>query len=82
MARATAGGVGEGEIQGVEEMHQIDLRVDGKLVKRFALGGELKGPDPGTLIAVAEDDIQGIYDFIADAEIDFLLGTVTRLLDV
>jgi len=40
-------------IDGIEEdEHQIELRIDHALVKRFTIGGKLKGPDPGVLIAV------------------------------
>ncbi len=49
-----------GTIEGLEEdVQQIDLRVDHGLVKRFRIGGEFKGPDPGVLIAVPETDLAG-----------------------
>jgi hypothetical protein len=49
-----------GTIEGLEEdVQQIDLRVDHALVKRFRIGGEFKGPDPGVLIAVPETDVAG-----------------------
>jgi hypothetical protein len=47
-------------IEGIDEdEHQIQLRVDHQLVKEFRIGGQFKGPDPGLLIAVPEDDKAG-----------------------
>ena len=47
-------------IDGIDEdEHEIELRVDHALVKRFTIGGKFKGPDPGVLIAVPEDDMYG-----------------------
>ena len=44
-------------IEGIDEdEHEIELRVDHQLVKQFTIGGKFKGPDPGVLIAVPEDD--------------------------
>ena len=35
-------------IDGIDEdEHEIELRVDHALVKRFTIGGKFKGPDPG-----------------------------------
>jgi len=49
-----------GTIEGIDQfMSQIELRLDYGLVKRFSIGGEFRGPDPGDLIAVPEDDIEG-----------------------
>ena len=57
-----------------EEEHQIELRVDHELVRRFPIGGRYPGVDPGTLIAVAEDDIDGQvlheYRMTADRELE------------
>lgn len=50
----------DGIINGIMAEHQIELRVDRKLVKRFAIGGEYKEPDAGQLIAVPEDDVLGV----------------------
>jgi hypothetical protein len=65
-------------IDGIEEdEHQIELRVDHALVKQFKIGGRFKGPDPGVLIAVPEDDIQGQkthdYRMNADKELEVRL---------
>ena len=47
-------------IEGIEEdAHQIELRVDHKLITRWDIGGRFPGPDPGVLIAVPEDDVEG-----------------------
>ena len=64
-----------GTIEGIEEdVSQIELRVDHGLVKRFRIGGEFKGPDPGVLIAVPEDDAEGAkvhnYRLNADKELE------------
>ena len=47
-------------IEGIEEdAHQIELRVDHRLITRWDIGGRFPGPDPGVLIAVPEDDVEG-----------------------
>jgi len=49
-----------GTIIGIEEdEHQLELRVDHALVKRFTIGGEVKGLDSGTMIAIPDDDPDG-----------------------
>src|SRR5579864_670788 len=67
-----------GTIEGIEEdVSQIELRIDYGLVKRFRIGGEFKGPDPGVLIAVPEDDVEGAkvhnYRLNADKELEIRL---------
>ena len=42
-----------------ENEHEIEVRLDHALVKRFTIGGKYPGPDPGQLIAVPEDDVEG-----------------------
>src|SRR5262249_2111246 len=64
-----------GTIEGIEEdASQIELRVDHGLVKRFRIGGEVKGPDPGVLSAVPEDAVEGAkvhnYRLSADKELE------------
>ena len=46
--------------------------IDHALVKRFTIGGEFKGPDPGVLIAVPEDDKYGqqLHDYRMNADDD------------
>jgi mono/diheme cytochrome c family protein len=49
----------DGLINGITAEHEIELRVDRQLIKRFKIGGEYREPDAGQLIAVPEDDEQG-----------------------
>jgi mono/diheme cytochrome c family protein len=50
----------QGTVLGIEEdTSRIELSVDDALLKQFPIGGEIKGPDPGGLIAVPEDDLEG-----------------------
>ena len=39
-------------------------------MRRFKIGGKFKGPDPGMMIAIAEDDIEGrqIHDYRMTAD--------------
>ena len=57
-----------------EDEHQIELRIDHALVRRFDIGGRFPGPDPGMLIAVPEDDVEGQrlheYRMTADRELE------------
>ena len=57
-----------------EHEHQIEVRIDHALVKRFAIGGKFPGPDPGQLIAAPEDDVEGQrlheYRMTADHELE------------
>ncbi len=60
-----------GTIEGIDEdQSKIELRVDHALLKRFDVGGQLKGPDPGVLIAVPEDDLEGrkVHDYRLNAD--------------
>ena len=53
-------GSGSGPILGIEEdEYQVELRVDHALLKRFAVGGRVKGLNSGTMVAIDEDDIRG-----------------------
>jgi hypothetical protein len=76
-------------IDGIEEVeHQIELRVDHALVKEFKIGGKFPGPDPGVLIAVPEDDVEGQkvhnYRVSADKELEIRMPIKagTRLVTV
>lgn len=65
-------------IDGIEQNeHEIEVRVDHALVKRFRIGGKFRGPDPGVLIAVPEDDVEGqrLHDYRmnADKDLEFRL---------
>src|SRR3954471_10682234 len=58
-------------IYGIEEdEHQIELRIDHALVRRFSIGGKYKGPDPGVLIGIPEDDLDGhkVHDYRVNAD--------------
>jgi len=71
-----------------ENEHQIEVRIDHALVEQFTIGGRFPGPDPGSLIAVPEDDIEGQrlheYRMTADHELEFRLPVEagTRLVSV
>ena len=77
----TIDGIGEDE-------HQIEVRVDHGLIQRFDIGGRYPGPDPGQLIAVPEDDVEGQrlheYRMTADhaLEITVPIDAGTRLVSV
>jgi hypothetical protein len=58
-------------IDGIEEdEHQIEVRIDHALVKRFTIGGKFPGPDPGILIAPPDDDLAGrqVHDYRVNAD--------------
>jgi mono/diheme cytochrome c family protein len=58
-------------IDGIDEdRHEVEIRIDHALMKRFTIGGEFKGPDPGVLIAVPEDDKYGqrLHDYRMNAD--------------
>jgi cytochrome c5 len=76
-------------IEGIgERAHQIEVRVDRALVRRYEVGGKYPGPDPGSLIAPREDDIAGQrlheYRMTADDGMRFRLPLAagTRLVSV
>ncbi len=76
-------------IDGIAENdHQIEVRIDHALVEQFTIGGKFPGPDPGMLIAVPEDDIEGQrlheYRMTADHELEIRLPVQagTRLVSV
>ena len=63
---------GSGGVAGIEEdEHQIELRVDHALVRRFTIGGRYKGVlDSGTMVAIDEDDILGqqVHEYLMHAD--------------
>ena len=71
-----------------EDEHQIEVRVDHALIRRFAIGGKYPGPDPGQLIAVPEEDVDGqrlhVYRMTADHELEVRvpIQAGTRLVSV
>jgi len=62
-----------GTIHGIDDEHEIAIRLDGQLVKQYRVGGQYKGADPGILIAIPEDDIeaQKLHAYHLDADKDF-----------
>ena len=58
-----------------EDDHEIQLRVDHALVKRWNIGGKFPGPDPGTLVPIAADDLEG-------QQLDYYRMTADEALDV
>jgi mono/diheme cytochrome c family protein len=48
-----------GLIDGMINENLIEVRIDRALVKRFEIGGQYTIVDPGELIAVREDDVEG-----------------------
>ena len=55
------GAGGGGGVQGIgEDDHDIELRLDHSLVQRWNVGGRFPGPDPGVLIPIPDDDVEGI----------------------
>ncbi len=71
-----------------EDEHQIEARVDHALIQRFLIGGKYPGPDPGQLIAVPEEDVNGQrlheYRMTADHELEVRvpIQAGTRLVSV
>ena len=71
-----------------EDEHQIEVRLDHALVERFPIGGQFPGPDPGQLIAVPEEDVEGQrlheYRMVADHELEIRvpIKAGTRLVSV
>ncbi len=62
-------------IDGIDEdEHHMEIRIDHELIREFAIGGRYRGPDPGMLIAVPEDDPEGQilheYRMTADDELE------------
>ena len=53
------GGGGGGVIGIGEDDHAVELRIDHALVARWIVGGEFPGPDPGILIPIPDDDVEG-----------------------
>jgi mono/diheme cytochrome c family protein len=62
-----------GTIHGIDDEHEIEVRVDGQVVQRYRVGGKYKGADPGILIAIPEDEVeaQKLHAYHLDADKDF-----------
>ena len=46
-------------IRGIDSAHDIQVRIDYGLVRRFTVGGKYKGYDPGLVNGAPEDDLEG-----------------------
>jgi mono/diheme cytochrome c family protein len=62
-----------GTIRGIDDEHEIEVRIDDRLVKRFTIGGKYKGADAGILIAIPEDEVemQKLHAYHLEADKDF-----------
>lgn len=62
-----------GTIRGIDDEHQVEVRVDGARVQQWRVGGKYKGADPGILIAIPEDQKyeQELHAYHLDADKDF-----------
>ena len=62
-------------IRGINDEHEIEVRIDKQLVQTFKVGGKYRGPDPGILIAIPEEDIADqelhTYRLTADDHLEF-----------
>jgi cytochrome c5 len=46
-------------IRGIDDEHEVQVRVDHVLVERFRIGGQHKGFDPGLVNGAPDDDLEG-----------------------
>ena len=75
-------------IRGLDDQREIEVRLDHGLLRRFTIGGEYKGTDPGILIAIAEDEVEEqrlhTYRLTADDHLEFRMPVKagTRLVSV
>ena len=82
------GGGGSGVIGIGEDDHVIELRIDHALVARWNVGGEFPGPDPGILIPIPDDDVEGqrLHEYRLNAdkglEVRVPVGAGQRLVTV
>jgi Protein of unknown function (DUF1592)/Protein of unknown function (DUF1588)/Protein of unknown function (DUF1585)/Protein of unknown function (DUF1595)/Protein of unknown function (DUF1587) len=64
-------------IRGIDSAHEIQVRIDYGLVRRFTIGGKYKGYDPGLVNGAPEDDLEGqqlhTYRLTADDALEFRL---------
>lgn len=62
-------------IRGMDHAHDVEVRVDRALVKKFTIGGQAKGSDFGILIAIPEDEVEQqrmhTYRLTADQDLEF-----------
>lgn len=62
-------------IRGTDDEHEVEVRVDHELMRRFSVGGEYPGVDIGLTVGIAEDDVEGqqrhAYRMSADDHMEF-----------
>lgn len=62
-------------IRGLDDEHEIQVRIDHALVQRFRIGGEHQGYDPGLLNGIPDEDVKGhqlhTYRLTADEHLKF-----------
>ena len=82
------GGGGGGVIGIGEDDHVVELRIDHARVARWNVGGEFPGPDPGILIPIPDDDVEGqrLHEYRLNAdqglEVRMPVGAGQRLVTV
>ncbi len=82
------GGGGGGVIGIGEDDHEIELRIDHARVARWNVGGEFPGADPGILIPIPDDDVEGqrLHEYRLNAdqglEVRVPVGAGQRLVTV
>ena len=82
------GGGGSGVIGIGEDDHVIELRIDHARVARWNVGGEFPGADPGILIPIPDDDVEGqrLHEYRLNAdkglEVRLPVGAGQRLVTV
>ena len=62
-------------IRGIDDEHEIQVRIDHGLVKRFSVGGKYPGHDIGLVNGVPDDDVEAqalhTYRLTADDQLEF-----------
>ncbi len=62
-------------IRGIDDEHEIQVRVDHRLVERFSVGGQYPGHDIGLVNGIPDDDIEAqalhTYRLTADDHLEF-----------
>jgi cytochrome c5 len=75
-------------IRGIDDEHEVQIRVDHALVQRFRIGGAFKGFDPGFVNGAPDDDAEGkklhTYRLTADdaLQVKLPIKAGTRLVTV
>ena len=75
-------------IRGTDDEHEIEVRLDHELLRRFTVGGQYPGVDIGLTVGIAEDDVEGqqrhAYRMSADEHLELrrAVKAGTRLVTV